>query len=341
MPASAARCGARQAPSRATLQRMVVEEGREIPASGEPPAAVCPRCGRRVDMATIGPRVGLCHCPVCEVYACRWCWAGAEDACPICGVSYGPAAVAPRRAAAAAVAGAGIAAAAAAAPTPTAAAAPEATPEVAAATAAPARPCSRGRGGWGGRRRFAVPCHSTRGRTTTGAYRSIARGPCGDRGRCGGRVAHTLSLRQERAGGRCGRGRCARGPRGGVRARPAGRRDQAAIRRSRPHPARSARPAGGRDDRADPGVAAVEHRRGLPADGSGERRRLGRGARRFGDAHLVIGRRDGRTHRHARRTRRRRVPPTDRSGRRDPAGRMLRDRRPVPRRFRASVRAPR
>src|SRR6478735_7638123 len=111
-----ARCGARQAPSRATLQRMVVEEGREIPASGEPPAAVCPRCGRRVDMATIGPRVGLCHCPVCEVYACRWCWAGAEDACPICGVSYGPAAVAPRQAAAVAVAGAGIAAAATAAP---------------------------------------------------------------------------------------------------------------------------------------------------------------------------------------------------------------------------------
>ena len=39
----------------------------------------------------------------------------------------------------------------------------------------------------------------------------------------------------------------------------------------------------------------------LPADGWGQRRRLGRGVRRIGDAHLVISGRDERTHRHARR----------------------------------------
>jgi hypothetical protein len=39
-------------------------------------------------MEAIGPRVGLCHCPVCELYACPWCWAGAEGSCPFCAWSY-------------------------------------------------------------------------------------------------------------------------------------------------------------------------------------------------------------------------------------------------------------
>ncbi|MEO8437601.1 MAG: PASTA domain-containing protein [Chloroflexota bacterium] len=28
--------------------------------------------------------VGLCHCPSCNVFACRWCWADADGACPRC-----------------------------------------------------------------------------------------------------------------------------------------------------------------------------------------------------------------------------------------------------------------
>ncbi len=39
-------------------------------------------------MASIGPQVGLCHCPSCEEYACRWCWAETPGACPTCAVSY-------------------------------------------------------------------------------------------------------------------------------------------------------------------------------------------------------------------------------------------------------------
>jgi hypothetical protein len=103
---------------------MAVEEGRETPASGEPPAPVCQRCGRRVDMEAIGPRVGLCHCPVCELYACPWCWAAADGGCPICAYSYAVAAIAP--------------AAAVAAVAPAAAAAATAANAAAAATAATA-----------------------------------------------------------------------------------------------------------------------------------------------------------------------------------------------------------
>lgn len=39
-------------------------------------------------MAAIGPQVGLCHCPSCEEYTCRWCWAETPGACPTCGVLY-------------------------------------------------------------------------------------------------------------------------------------------------------------------------------------------------------------------------------------------------------------
>jgi hypothetical protein len=63
-----------------------------LPA-GEPPRAVCQRCGRPVDEGAIGTQVGLCHCMVCEVYACRWCWADADGTCPSCGVRYAPAAL--------------------------------------------------------------------------------------------------------------------------------------------------------------------------------------------------------------------------------------------------------
>jgi hypothetical protein len=60
---------------------------------GEPPRPVCQRCGRSVDESTIGAQVGLCHCLVCEVYACRGCWADADGTCPSCGVRYAPAAL--------------------------------------------------------------------------------------------------------------------------------------------------------------------------------------------------------------------------------------------------------
>ena len=63
-----------------------------LPA-GEPPRPVCQRCGRSVDKDAIGAQVGLCHCMVCEVYACRWCWADADGTCPSCGVRYAPAAL--------------------------------------------------------------------------------------------------------------------------------------------------------------------------------------------------------------------------------------------------------
>jgi hypothetical protein len=35
-------------------------------------------------MDAIGPRVGLCHCPSCDSYACRWCWADYRGSCPTC-----------------------------------------------------------------------------------------------------------------------------------------------------------------------------------------------------------------------------------------------------------------
>ena len=61
------------------------------PAPGVPPKPVCQRCGRSVDEGAIGAQVGLCHCMVCEVYGCRWCWADADGTCPSCGVRYAPA----------------------------------------------------------------------------------------------------------------------------------------------------------------------------------------------------------------------------------------------------------
>lgn len=60
----------------------------EAPPTGAPPEPVCQRCGRDVDPAAIGAQVGLCHCLVCEVYACRRCWIDAEGRCPGCGVRY-------------------------------------------------------------------------------------------------------------------------------------------------------------------------------------------------------------------------------------------------------------
>jgi hypothetical protein len=60
---------------------------------GEPPRPVCQRCGRSVDEGAIGAQVGLCHCMICEVYACRWCWADGDGTCPSCGVRYAPAAL--------------------------------------------------------------------------------------------------------------------------------------------------------------------------------------------------------------------------------------------------------
>jgi hypothetical protein len=35
-------------------------------------------------MDAIGPRVGMCHCPSCDTFACRWCWAAYRGACPTC-----------------------------------------------------------------------------------------------------------------------------------------------------------------------------------------------------------------------------------------------------------------
>ena len=60
---------------------------------GQPPPPVCQRCGRSVEVGAIGAQVGLCHCMICEVYACRWCWADADGTCPSCGVRYAPAAL--------------------------------------------------------------------------------------------------------------------------------------------------------------------------------------------------------------------------------------------------------
>lgn len=58
---------------------------------GEAPQPICERCGTSVDAAAIGPWVGLCHCPSCDIYACRWCWSEAAEACPGCGAWYGDA----------------------------------------------------------------------------------------------------------------------------------------------------------------------------------------------------------------------------------------------------------
>jgi hypothetical protein len=65
-----------------------VDPPSDEPPSGEPPLPFCQRCGKQIDQATIGPRVGLGHCPACSVYSCRWCWADALGACPGCGTSF-------------------------------------------------------------------------------------------------------------------------------------------------------------------------------------------------------------------------------------------------------------
>ena len=59
---------------------------RAAQSSGDPPLPYCERCGKQVDQTTIGPLVGLCHCPSCNGYVCRWCWADAAGACPACGI---------------------------------------------------------------------------------------------------------------------------------------------------------------------------------------------------------------------------------------------------------------
>ena len=66
--------------------------------SGEPPSSFCQHCGRRSDPGAIGPIVGLCYCSSCCQYACRWCWAAVDGACPMCAVSFisAPVARAPR-----------------------------------------------------------------------------------------------------------------------------------------------------------------------------------------------------------------------------------------------------
>ena len=83
---------------------------------GGAPEPFCERCGTSVEVAAIGPWVGLCHCPACDVFACRWCWEEATEACPECGTRYAPlvvaaAAVAPIAAVAETVPAAGVLAA--------------------------------------------------------------------------------------------------------------------------------------------------------------------------------------------------------------------------------------
>ena len=65
-----------------------------LPASGAPPEPLCQHCGRRVDASAIGTSVGLCHCPSCQGYACRWCWAEAPGVCPMCAIPFSVAAAA-------------------------------------------------------------------------------------------------------------------------------------------------------------------------------------------------------------------------------------------------------
>jgi hypothetical protein len=60
---------------------------------GQPPEPYCERCGASVDVADIGPWVGMCHCPECDIFACRWCWSEAGEACPECGAVFAGAAV--------------------------------------------------------------------------------------------------------------------------------------------------------------------------------------------------------------------------------------------------------
>ena len=53
--------------------------GRGARLPGEAPQPFCERCGRSVEAATIGLRVGLCHCPSCDLFACRSCWSEAAE----------------------------------------------------------------------------------------------------------------------------------------------------------------------------------------------------------------------------------------------------------------------
>lgn len=78
-----------------------LDGGPADPPPGEPPPPYCQRCDKRVDQRTIGPMVGLGHCPACGIYTCRGCWAEALGACPACGIAFGdtvpaPATVSPR-----------------------------------------------------------------------------------------------------------------------------------------------------------------------------------------------------------------------------------------------------
>src|SRR6476660_6812701 len=57
---------------------------------GGAPEPFCERCGTSVETAAIGPWVGLCHCPACDIFACRWCWEEAAEGCPECGTRYVP-----------------------------------------------------------------------------------------------------------------------------------------------------------------------------------------------------------------------------------------------------------
>lgn len=66
----------------------MTEPRADAASSGDPPPPFCPRCARAVDMASIGPQVGLCHCLSCQRYACRWCWLKARGRCPMCAAPY-------------------------------------------------------------------------------------------------------------------------------------------------------------------------------------------------------------------------------------------------------------
>jgi hypothetical protein len=60
---------------------------------GQAPEPFCERCGASVDVAAIGPWVGMCHCPACDIFACRWCWSEAGEGCPDCGAVFAAAPV--------------------------------------------------------------------------------------------------------------------------------------------------------------------------------------------------------------------------------------------------------
>ncbi len=102
---------------------------------GGAPEPFCERCGTSVEAAAIGPWVGLCHCPACDIFACRWCWEEAAEGCPECGIRYAPLVVA--AAAAAPVAATAVAAAGAlAAATPIATSSAAVAPAIETRTAA-------------------------------------------------------------------------------------------------------------------------------------------------------------------------------------------------------------